>query len=229
MALSSGIDLTEFHEPLSEIKETVRKNLKIPDVPLVLYIGRLDKEKRVNILIEALALFPENIRFHALIVGTGSEAASLQELVRTTHLEEKVTFTGLVSAEELPALYSIAAVFIMPSTAELQSLVTMEAMALKLPVIGAKAGALPYLIQPNKNGFLFEPDRPADLAKKLTMLLSDEKLRKEMGKESFKLIQKHDINVTAKTLEALYEKLIREKKQEKALTVKKKFEIQWFS
>jgi glycosyltransferase involved in cell wall biosynthesis len=85
------------------------------------------------------------------------------------------------------------------------------------------------LIQPNKNGFLFEPDRPADLAKKLTMLLSDEKLRKEMGKESFKLIQKHDINVTAKTLEALYEKLIREKKQEKALTVKKKFEIQWFS
>jgi len=213
MALSNGIDLAEFGEPSLEKKETIRKRLKIPDVPLILYIGRLDKEKRVNILVEALALLSNNMPFHVLIAGTGNETANLQNLIRTAHLEEKVTLIGLVPKEELPILHSIASIFVMPSTAELQSLVTMEAMALKLPVIGAKAGALPYLIQENKNGFLFEPDNPVDLAKKLTILLKDKKLRKKMGIESFRLIQQHDIHVITEKMEVLYEKLIEEKKQ----------------
>jgi glycosyltransferase involved in cell wall biosynthesis len=213
MALSNGIDLAEFGEPSLEKKETIRRNLKIPDVPLILYIGRLDKEKRVNILVEALALLSGNMPFHVLIAGTGNERARLQDLVHAYHLEEKVTFIGLVPKEELSILYSIASFFVMPSTAELQSLVTMEAMALKLPVIGAKAGALPYLIQESKNGFLFEPDNPADLAKKLVLLLKDGKLREKMGAESFKLIQQHDIHVVTEKMEVLYEKLIEEKKQ----------------
>lgn len=213
MALSNGIDLAEFREPSLKKKETVKENLKIPNVPLVLYIGRLDKEKRVNILVEALVLLSDNIPFHVLIAGTGNEMVHLKDFIYASHLEEKVTFIGLVPKEELPVLYSIASLFVMPSTAELQSLVTMEAMALKLPIIGAKAGALPYLVHSNKNGFLFEPDNPADLAEKLTILLKDKKLREKMGIESFKIIQEHDINTVTRTLEALYKRLIEEKKQ----------------
>lgn len=227
MALSNGIDLAEFREPSLEEKEAVKKDLKIPNAPLILYIGRLDKEKRVNILVEALPLIPDDIPFHVLIAGTGNEMARLQNLIHKNNLEKKVTFIGLVPKKQLPSLYSAASVFVMPSTAELQSLVTMEAMALKLPIIGAKAGALPYLIQPDKNGFLFEPDNPADLAKKLTILLKDKKLREQMGKESFKLILEHDINTVTKTLEILYKKIIEEKKQEVALVGRKKFKTLW--
>jgi len=211
-AISNGIDLAEFREPSLKKKEAARENLKLPKAPLILYIGRLDKEKRVNILIKALALLPKSMPFHALIAGTGNEAVRLQELIRKTHLKKKVTFIGLVPKEELPALYGIASIFVMPSTAELQSLVTMEAMALKLPIVGAKAGALPYLIKENKNGFLFEPDNSADLAKKLMTLLENKELRNKMGEESFRIIQEHDINVVTKTLETLYARLIAEKK-----------------
>jgi len=228
MVLSNGIDLAEFRDPSPETKEAERKKLKIPNAPLILYIGRLDKEKRVNILISALALLPEDMPFHALIAGTGSETILLQELIKANHLEKKVTFIGLVSKEELPSLYGIASLFVMPSTAELQSLVTMEAMALKLPVIGAKAGALPYLIQSDRNGFLFEPDNPKDLAKKIMTLLEDKNLRVKMGEESFKIIQEHDINVITKKMEALYKRLIEEKKQENKLTAKGKTK-HWFA
>jgi len=214
MALSNGIDLAGFRNSYLQKKEIMREKLKIPDDPLILYVGRLDKEKRVNILVESLALIENRVPFHALISGTGNETNHLQDSIHALHLEEKVTLIGFISREELSILYSMAVLFVMPSTAELQSLVTMEAMASKLPVIGAKAGALPYLIHSNKNGFTFKPDNPVDLAKKLTILLKDKKLREKMGIESFKLIQKHDINIIAKTLEELYEKLI-ERKQEK--------------
>jgi glycosyltransferase involved in cell wall biosynthesis len=216
MALSNGIDLAEFREPSLEKKEAVRKNLKIPNVPLILYIGRIDKEKRVKILIEALALVPDSLSFHAFLVGSGNELVSLKNFVRAAHLENKITFVEFVSGEELTALYSVASFFVMPSTAELQSLVTMEAMALKLPVIGANAGALPYLIKDNQNGFLFEPDNSRDLAGKLIILLKDNKLREKMSIESFKLIQKHDVHVITRTWVELYQKLIKNKKQGKS-------------
>jgi len=100
----------------------------------------------------------------------------------------------------------------MPSTAELQSLVTMEAMAMGLPVIGAHAGALPYLIKPDQNGFLFEPDNPEDLASKLEQILEDRDMQKRMSKESLRLIKEHDINNIIVKMEELYVKVIEEHK-----------------
>ena len=213
MALSNGIDLEQFRDPAVEQKKATKEKLKLPDVPIILYIGRLDKEKRVSILLKALGLIPGNVRFHALIAGEGNEVKLLKKIASKSGLNNKITFMGLIPRKDLPVLYGLAFAFVMPSTAELQSLVTMEAMALKLPIIGAKAGALPYLIEDNKNGFLFEPDNPDDLAQKLTMLLKDKKLGRQMGEESFRLIQKHDINAITKILESLYLKIIKEKKE----------------
>jgi len=227
-ALSNGIDLKEFSDRTSNEKEAERIKLKISAAPLILYVGRLDKEKRVNILIQALKLIRDGSPFHAVIAGTGKEAIPLRELVLASGLQDKVTFMGIIPKEELGSLYSVASIFVMPSTAELQSLVTMEAMALKLPVIGAKAGALPYLIKPNMNGFLFKPDNPEDLAKKIAILLKDKDLREKMGKESYRIIQEHDINAVTKELENLYRRIIEEKKRQKT-TVKNKFKMLWHS
>ncbi len=114
----------------------------------------------------------------------------------------------MLSEDELRDLYNLCTVFVMPSTAELQSLVTMEAMAIGKPVIGAKAGALPYLIKDGENGYLFSPDNALDLSRKINKIVSSVSLQEKYGKASVKLIQKHNIHVVVGELETLYEKVI---------------------
>jgi glycosyltransferase involved in cell wall biosynthesis len=116
-----------------------------------------------------------------------------------------VTFHGRVEEEDLRALYSRASVFTMPSVAELQSIATMEAMASGLPVVAANAMALPHLVHDGENGYLFDPTSAADLAAKLTAVLTsapEERLR--MQKASLEGVRIHDIDRTLRTFEALY-------------------------
>jgi len=212
LPLSNGIDLEAFREPSKEQKEKLREKYNLPTVPIILYIGRLDKEKKVNVLIESLQYIKKSQPFHVVIEGKGQQMENLEDLVQKLGLQDKVSFIGYTEEKELSTLYSLATVFVMPSTAELQSLVTMEAMALGLPVIGAKAGALPYLIKPDKNGFLFEPDDPVDLAQKLQSILENPDMQKQMSRESLELIKEHDINNIIAKMETLYIKIINENK-----------------
>ena len=96
----------------------------------------------------------------------------------------------------------------MPSIAELQSLVTMEAMASGLPIIAANAVALPHLVHDNDNGFLFTPGNEKDMAQKLLVLLENKELRKKMGRRSLAIIKQHDIKNIVKEVESLYAKAI---------------------
>jgi glycosyltransferase involved in cell wall biosynthesis len=217
MPMSNGIDLKQFQMPSKSDLLKVRKKYSIPDEPLVLYIGRLDKEKKVDILLESLQYLKKSQQFHVLIEGKGQQMEALEDLVQKLNLDKNVSFIGYVDEDELPVLYALSSVFVMPSTAELQSLVTMEAMAMGLPIIGAHAGALPYLIHHNKNGFLFEPDNPWDLAEKLQKILENRELHKKMSKESLSIIQEHAIENIIVKMEELYAKVIRD--HEAAFTV----------
>lgn len=212
LALSNGIDLDAFRQPSQKEKQKLQEKYNLPQGPIILYIGRLDKEKKVNILIEALQYLKKTQTFHVVIEGKGQQMENLENLVQKLGLQNKISFIGYIEEDELSILYSLATVFVMPSTAELQSLVTMEAMTLGLPIIGAKAGALPYLIKPDKNGFLFEPDDPVDLAQKLQLILENQDLQKRMSRESLELIKEHDINNIIEKMEALYTKIINENK-----------------
>ncbi len=208
LPLSNGIDLEAFRQPSQEEKQKLQKKYNLSQTPIILYIGRLDKEKKVNILIEALQYLKRTQTFQVIIEGKGQQMENLEDLVQKLGLQDKVSFIGYTEEKELSTLYSLATVFVMPSTAELQSLVTMEAMALGLPVIGARAGALPYLIKPDENGFLFEPDNPVDLAQKLQRILENPDLQKSMRRKSLELIKEHDINNIIEKMEALYTKII---------------------
>lgn len=209
--LSNGIDLHKFRQPSQEIINNLIKKYKIPDYPIILYIGRLDKEKKVEILIKSLTLISKSLPFHVIIEGKGQLCTYLKDLTQKLDIENRVTFIDYVYENELAPLYALSTVFVMPSTAELQSLVTMEAMALGLPVIGAEAGALPYLIKPGINGYLFKPDDPSDLAREIELILKDPQLRKKMSAQSLSLIKEHDINIIIQKMEIIYTKLINKK------------------
>jgi glycosyltransferase involved in cell wall biosynthesis len=102
-----------------------------------------------------------------------------------------VHFTGFVPDADLPLLLNSADAFVMPSHAELQSIVTLEAMASGLPVLAANACALPELVTPDVNGYLFAPQDVADTARCITTLLQAQPRWASLGAASLVKVEAH--------------------------------------
>lgn len=200
-AISCGIDLDRYQDrPVSPD----------PDHRTILFVGRLDEEKRVHELIRALPLIPAELRVRAEIVGDGSKREALEQLAGQLGIADRVTFRGFISDEELLDAYASCDAFCMPGIAELQSLATMEAMAAGKPVVAADAMALPHLARPGRNGWLYPPGNVPTLAARLTQLFSDDAERERMGKESLDIIGTHGVNTTLATFEDVYQEAIGE-------------------
>jgi phosphatidylinositol alpha 1,6-mannosyltransferase len=178
------------------------------DVPTVLFVGRLDQEKRVDELIRAFAALPAGVPGRLEIVGDGARRDDWRSLAEGLGIAERVTFRGFVSEDELLAAYAGADVFCMPGVAELQSLVTLESMAAGLPVVAADAMALPHLVRPGRNGWLYPPGDVAELSARLAALLTDAGLRRRMGAASREIVAEHAIEATLDTFEGIYEKVL---------------------
>ena len=138
-------------------------------------------------------------------MGGGEVRSALEDLVRRLGLGNRVKFLGLASDEDLRKAYIRADLFCMPGTAELQSLVTLEAMSASTPVVLANAMALPHLVRDGENGYLFTPNDSDDLAAKITRVLQlpAEELA-TMGKASRCMVEPHSIQGTLQTFEDLY-------------------------
>ena len=193
-AISCGID-AQMYTPSFEPRTENR----------ILFVGRVTGEKQIDVLIRAFATLDPALDAKLEIVGGGDQKRNLETLAAQLGLGDRVIFTGYVSDEDLRETYTRATVLAMPSIAELQSIVTMEAMASALPIVAANAMALPHLVHDNANGYLFEPGNVSELADRLTDVLtaSDEKLT-AMKKESLRMIKAHDIQRTLSTFESMY-------------------------
>ncbi|NUP73478.1 MAG: glycosyltransferase [Sinomonas sp.] len=196
--LSNGIDAHAYELAPGE---RVERN----PWPTILFAGRLAEEKNIDVLIEALTKLPADLDAHLEIVGDGEIRSRLDAQVARLGLGDRVRFLGLAPDDELRKAYIRADVFCMPGTAELQSLVTLEAMSASTPVVLANAMALPHLVRDGENGYLFRPHDSDDLATKLTAVLSlPDSERAAMAKVSHEMVQKHSIKYTLDTFEALY-------------------------
>jgi 1,2-diacylglycerol 3-alpha-glucosyltransferase len=204
--ISNGIDLVRFNP--GQAQEGFKERYGLPADPLLLYVGRLDKEKNLNVVLRSLSLVPPEVAVHLAIAGTGARREQLERIARGLHVSDRVSFLGFVPDDDLPALYCAAHCFVLAGTAELQSIATMEAMASGLPVLAADAVALPELVQAGKNGFLFEPGNADMLADQITRIFSDRLLHDEMGDESLRVIQKHAVERTMEAFEASYSEAI---------------------
>lgn len=203
-AISNGIDLTKFTP--GERDPSIRQRFKLPDdKQLILHINRLSEEKRVNVLIDAVAKMRSNA--HVALVSTGPAEAELRAQVAQLGIEDRVSFLGYVREADLLALRRSSDIFVIPSEADLQSLATMEAMACGLPVVAANAYALPELVHHEKNGFLFKRGDSDDMAYYMDVLLEDAELRAHMGAESLKIIAKHDRIQVLDQWEEIYHRL----------------------
>lgn len=205
IAVSCGIDREKFKPTISG--NPLREKYHLPKVPTLLYVGRLDKEKKVDYLLEAFADATKKVASHFVIAGKGAETNNLKAQVEQLGLQKKVTFTGFVAETDLPVLYRTVDCFIISGIAELQSIVTMEAMASGLPVIAVNAMALPELCHHESNGYLFELNDVPKLSQYMQNILKDNALRQKMSQSSLEIIEKHDINNTINQYENIYASL----------------------
>ncbi|WP_285240912.1 glycosyltransferase [Pseudarthrobacter sp. MEB009] len=198
LPLSNGIDSAAYELQPGE-------QLEPHPHPTVMFAGRLAEEKHVDVLIRAIGKTPPELNVHLEIVGGGEVRPALEALVQKLGLGSRVKFLGLATDEDLRKAYILADLFCMPGTAELQSLVTLEAMSASTPVVLADAMALPHLVRDGANGYLFIPNDSDDLAKKITQILelpADQ--RAAMGQASRRMVEPHSIEGTLQTFEDLY-------------------------
>lgn len=205
--ISCGVDLERFRP--ENRSDSIRARYHIPeDVPLLLFVGRLDPEKNVDLLMHAAQIATKKAHFHLVIAGAGVEERRLSDLSKELGLESNVTLAGFVANDDLPILYASAHGFVLACAAELQSIATLEAMASGLPIIVVNALALPELAREGDNGFLFKDLDATGCAEKMIALFSDEPKRMAMGARSREIALTHDIRKTISAFEVLYKETL---------------------
>ena len=192
-AISCGLNVSNYRPVMGKRKD-----------PYALFLGRVEQEKHIEELLYAMKRFPQS-ELRAIIAGAGDDRGRLEKITREEGLTDRVEFRGLVGDDELVTLFSEAAIFVMPSTAELQSIATMEAMASALPVVAANAMALPHLVHDGENGFLYEPRDINGLVTAMRRVLdaTDADYR-AFQNESLVIVANHDISTTLDRFEDIY-------------------------
>lgn len=166
-----------------------------PDLPVVLYCGKLIPKKRPFDLLRALAILTKQIRASLVFVGDGNLRPELEEFANKNAL--RVHFLGFRNQSELPKCYAMSDVMVLPSDYEPWGLVVNEAMCFGLPIVASdKVGAAADLIRDGLNGFVYPVGNIPALAEALIRVLANDALRREMGDSSAATIRKWSISET---------------------------------
>lgn len=210
--ISNGVDLEQFFPYYPKVE--LRKKYRIPqNLPVVLYVGRFDKDKQVETLIEAAALVLKKQNVFFVFCGNGKQKENYRKIIKKLKIAKNTKVLGFLGHEkEMPQIYQLPDLFATASPIETQGIVVLEAMASALPIVGANGGALPEAILPGKNGYLFRVGDSQDLALKILKIINNPNLRKKMGDESLKLVSKHEISKTFDKFEEIYQKCLSESK-----------------
>jgi len=207
-AVSCGTDLDRFRLDPSVDRTTCRLQYGLdPRRKIFLYVGRVDQEKRIDVLLRALhELRRDDVQL--AIAGQGADVGPLQRLAQELQLGDTVRFTGPVRNEELNRLLNSVDVFTMAGEAESLSIASLEAMASGRPVLLADAFALPQLVAQGVNGYLFKSGDPRDAALYMERMVSESDRWIEMGRASMDLVKPHSLDHTLEQYTTLYVQLL---------------------
>jgi glycosyltransferase involved in cell wall biosynthesis len=206
--ISCGVSLARFHPDAAVDKKALRLRYGLdPERKTFLFVGRVDREKRVDLLIRAIKILARK-DIQLAIIGTGAALPMLKALGHRLQLEDQVRFTDFVPASDLPGLLNSVEFFAMPSETELLSIASLEAMASGLPLLAARARALPELVTDGLNGYLFKPGDAVDAARCMALLADHPENWAKMGATSLGKVVSHDIENVLKRYEELYTQLL---------------------
>jgi D-inositol-3-phosphate glycosyltransferase len=208
-----GIDLSTF-QPLD--RADARRKIGYGPGRLMLFVGRLERLKGVEIAIRALALLKdrehEDLRLIVLGEdsrdGDESEKERLKGVATALGVRDRVDFLGSVAHHELPYFYAATDVCVMPSYSESFGLVALEAQACGRPVVASGVSGLRSVVRDEVSGYLIDGHDPAVYAERIGRLLADPELALQMGRRGRLLAQRFSWTRTADRLEGLFENVI---------------------
>jgi len=200
----NGVDINKFKVSAkggsasggqsSKLKIEYREKLGIgEDDKVLLFLGRLEKEKGVHLLLETLPEIVEGYKnVKCLIVGSGPWEDRLLSQVKSFNIENNVIFTGPVPYAETPRYYSVADIFIYPTMrVEGFPMVLAEAAASGLPVVASRIGGVPSAVGDGKTGFLIKPKDRKSLREGILKILKDPNLANKMSRNARKTAVDH--------------------------------------
>lgn len=194
LPVSCGIDASHYRPDFSPRSER-----------RIVFVGRQDAEKHIGVLIEALPLIDPELDVRLDLVGEGEHRRHLHDLAVRLGVADRVVQHGAVSDERIVEILSTASVFAIASTAELQSIATLEALSSGLPVVAADAMALPHLVHDGENGWLFPPGDTAAAAERIERILRlSQADRETMQRAAVATVKVHSLAHTIDVFESLY-------------------------
>ena len=231
--IHNGID-PEFYSPTFD-NDLLKEYGINPNIPFVLFVGRITRQKGISQLISAAKYFNENCQI-VLCAGapdTPEIAKETEELIADLKSQRDgiILISEMLPREKVKVLYSHARVFACPSLYEPFGIINLEALSCETPVVASAVGGIPEIIQEGKTGYLielesisrtdFNPKNPEafqrSFATKVNILLDDENLAKQMGKAGRgRVLEKFSWESIAKTTFNYYEQVIAKFEKEKA-------------
>ena len=206
--VTPGVDLDLFR-PMDAAR--ARERLGLGSEPLVLYVGRIEPLKGLDVLLNATAML-DAADAKLLVVGGNrdhdAELDRLRRLAGELGIAHRVTFTGALKQRELPGYYAAADVFVLPSYSESFGLVALEAMACGTPVVASRVGGLKTFIRDGQTGYLIPWHCPEPFAQRIDMMLSNPPLREAMGAAAAEHAHTMSWSASADSLSRLYHSLL---------------------
>lgn len=208
--IPSGIDVTRFYRENINKKEleNLKKELNIKkDDFIILYVGRIAKEKNIEFLINNLKDISEKIpKTKMVIVGDGPDMNDLALLVHKNKLDKKVIFTGKVPWNDIPKYYQLANVFVTSSKTETQGLTVIEAMAASKVVVAIKDESFLLVMTDRQDGLFFETEE--EYKNLIYKIYSDKKFADMIAKQARITANQYNPVVYAKRVLKIYESVI---------------------
>ena len=204
LTIPIGIDLAKFR-PID--KQEIRKKYGFnKNDKIILFVGRLEMEKRVDLLIKTFKIVKEQIMdAKLLIVGEGRKRKELETLTKELKLEKDVIFTGTIEHDKIPEIMNCADVFILCSLFESGPIVAMEAISCGIPIVMTDVGRAREFI---KNGFIgriVKEEKEENIAEAVNQVLN-----MDLGKckeECLKIAKNFSIETTARRTIEIYKRL----------------------
>lgn len=210
--ITPGVDLSIFY---SVEKSFAKEKLSLVDDFIVLFVGRLDPIKGIDLLIESFAQI-QQLEFARLVIVGGCKKGEdstyltkIKNLAKDYGVEQKINFEGSVDQKDLYLYYNAADVFVVPSHYESFGFAILESMACGTPVVSTSVGVSKNLIKNGQTGFLVDVGSSDELSKKIECLLGDLVLREKIGSNSYNLVKEMSWPNMALELAKVYKTLLR--------------------
>lgn len=197
--ISNGVDLARYRPD----GPADHRSLDLPPAPRVLAVGRVARDKRLDVLLHAFA-YLRDTSTSLVVAGQGPDRARLERLAHELALDGRVRFLGKVPESEMPSLYRACQAYAIASLVEVQSITTLQALACGVPVVAAAAGSLPEILRYGECGLLVPPENPAAMAAAIREVLEQPALAARLRAAGVDAARSHDERLTFDAYERVY-------------------------